>query len=352
MALRAEEKWTRAIMIAMPPSGSVTLTEMATKTAPADPSPTGIHLVLGDEEFLVARAVAELKARAQASKCDVSEELAGGLTAGRLAELLSPSLFGEARLVIIRNGQDLSKDLATVLLTWLPDLSDDVAVVVAHAGGAKGKALVDGVRRGGATTVECRRLTKQRERVDFVAAEVKRHGGQCGGDAAAAIVEAVGADLRELSSVSGQLVADTGGRVTVEAVQRYHQGKAAANGFAVADAAIVGDLAGALEALRWALSVGVDPVPIADALADGVRSIARVASAGGRSPYQLAGELGMPPWKIERAARQARGWSADGISAAMQAAARLNAEVKGGAEDRPYALERAVMTIVQARRRE
>jgi DNA polymerase-3 subunit delta len=113
---------------------------------------------------------------------------------------------------------------------------------------------------------------------------------------------------------------------------------------------MVGDVPGALEALRWALHVGVDPVPIADALADGVRTVARVASAGRGSAYQLAGTLGMPAWKIERAQRQSRGWNAEALVDAMQAAAACNAAVKGGAEDRGYALELAVTAVAAARR--
>jgi DNA polymerase-3 subunit delta len=98
--------------------------------------------------------------------------------------------------------------------------------------------------------------------------------------------------------------------------------------------------------------VGVDPVPIADALADGVRTVARVASAGRGNAYQLASTLGMPTWKVERAQRQARGWTPAGLVAAMHATAVCNAEVKGGSEDRGYALERAVFAMSAARKRE
>jgi DNA polymerase III subunit delta len=134
-------------------------------------------------------------------------------------------------------------------------------------------------------------------------------------------------------------------------VRRYYKGRAEVSGFTVADAAVAGDVPAALEALRWALATGVDPVPIADALADGVRTIARVASAGrgGGSAYQLASRLGMPAWKIEKAQRTARGWSPDGLVDAMAAAALCNAEVKGGSDDRGYALERAVLAVAAAR---
>jgi DNA polymerase-3 subunit delta len=63
----------------------------------------------------------------------------------------------------------------------------------------------------------------------------------------------------------------------------------------------------------------------------------------------LAGTLGMPAWKIQRAQERSRGWSADGLVDAMRAAADCNAAVKGGAEDRGYALERAVFAVAAAR---
>src|SRR5262249_25047935 len=121
------------------------------------------------------------------------------------------------------------------------------------------------------------------------------------------------------------------------------------SGFTVADAAMVGNLPAALEALRWALLVGVDPVPIADALADGVRTVSRVASAGRGNAFQLAGTLGLPPWKVERAQKQSRGWAPESLGRATKVVAECNASVKGGSEDRAYALEKAVFDMVAAR---
>jgi len=194
------------------------------------------------------------------------------------------------------------------------------------------------------------KLKGHRDRVAFVRDEIRRAGGRCTDDAAEALLAAVGNDLRELASACSQLIADTDGRIGADTVARYYKGRAEVSGFTVADAAVVGDLPAALEALRWALHIGVDPVPIADALADGIRTVARVSSAGRGSAYQLAGSLGMPAWKIERAQRQSRGWTPDGLVTAMRAAADCNAAVKGGADDRAYALERAVFAVAAARR--
>jgi DNA polymerase-3 subunit delta len=249
----------------------------------------------------------------------------------------------------VRSGQDAKKDTVAALLNYARDPDSDAVLVVAHAGGAKGKALADGLRQAGAKVISASKITRHRDRMEFVRAEFRRLGGRCGEDAAEALSAAVGNDLRELVAACSQLIADTDGRIDAETVARYYRGRAEVSGFTVADAAMVGDVGGALEALRWALHTGVDPVPIADAIADGVRTVARVASAGRGSAYQLAGGLGMPPWKVERAQRQARGWTADALVDAMRAAAQCNAAVKGGAEDRGYALEKAVFAVAAAR---
>lgn len=317
--------------------------------------PGALCLVLGDEELLVARAVADAVAAARTAAAadgvsiDVHEYQAAALAPGELAEMLSPSLFGGRRVAVVRDGQDAKKDLAAAILAYAREPDPEATLIVTHAGGAKGKALADGLRAAGAVVVPAAKLTRHRDRVEFVRDEVRRLGGRCPEDAAEALLAAVGNDLRELAAACAQLMADTDGRLTAETVARYYRGRAEVSGFTVADAAMVGDAAGALEALRWALQIGVDPVPIADALADGVRTVARVAAAGRGSSYQLASALGMPAWKVERAQRQARGWTADGLVEAMRAAAVCNAEVKGGADDRGYALERAVLAMVAAR---
>jgi len=313
--------------------------------------PDALVLVQGDEELLAARAITAAvdSAREADPTADVREYEAGALAAGELAEMLSPSLFGGRRVLVVRSGQDARKDLIAALVAYAKNPDPEVSLIVSHLGGAKGKALADGLRAAGATVVPAVKLKGDRERVAFVREEFRRNGGRCDEAAASALLAAVGNDLREIAAACSQLLADTDGRVTEAVVSRYYKGRAEVSGFTVADAAMVGDVPGALEALRWALHVGVDPVPIADAIADGVRTVARVASAGRGNPYQLASSLGMPAWKIQRAQERSRGWTPEGLVDAMQAAAECNAAVKGGGEDRGYALEQAVFAVAAAR---
>ena len=317
-------------------------------------APAPLQLVLGEEELLIERAVRETLAAARAT--DATAELTrvrvSDLTAPELAELVSPSLFSEGRVIVLESAQDISQELSDAVAAYLKDPADGVVLVVVHTGGGRskaGKSLPAVLKKAGAEVTECPKLTKPAEREQFVRHEVRRVGGKIDPAGVAALLDAVGSDLRELSSAATQLVADTGGTVDADAVRRYHRGRADVTGFAVAEKAVSGDRAAALESLRWAMQLGVPHVLVADALADAVRTIARVAGAGRGNPNQMAGELGMPPWKIRKAQGQSRGWNPDGLATAMRVVARLNAEVKGVAADPGYALERAVLEVAAAK---
>lgn len=315
-----------------------------------------VVLLVGDEELLVGRAVSAVAAAAGRRDAGVVEtEMSGSdIEGAELHELIGPSLFGDARLVVIRSAQDVRTAALDVLRPYIEAPVEAVTLVLQHAGGAKGKAVLDTARKANALQISCAKLTRPDERLEFVRAEVRRAGGTIAPDAVAAVVDAVGSDLRELAAVCSQLVSDSGGSITVDLVRAYHRGRAEVTGFAVSDHAVSGNTAAALETLRFALSIGVPHVVIADAMADGVRTVARVAaeSRGGHGgdQYALASRLGMPPWKVKRALGQARGWNAPGLQHALGVVADLNADVKGAAADPAYALERAIRQLAAARR--
>jgi DNA polymerase-3 subunit delta len=309
-------------------------------------------MIVGDEELLVDRAIGDVVAAARAAdpETEVVDLAPGALEPGRLVELTSPSLFGGGTVLVLRSAQDLGKDLAAEVTAYAAHPADDISLVVVHHGGAKGKALLDKLGKLGARKVTCPKITKPSERIGFVRAEVRRARGIITEDAARSLLDAVGHDLRELASACGQLVADTDGKIDDTAVARYHRGRAEVSGFTVADRTMEGRHAEALEQLRWALATGVAPVLITSALAQGARSLAKVGGAprGLRGPG-LAKELGMPPWKVDRVRAQLRGWSPEGVARALGVVAETDAQVKGGAADAAYALEKAIGQIVAAR---
>lgn len=311
----------------------------------------GAHLALGDDEFLRARTAADLVAHARRAdpSLEVQEISAPGADPGQLGEMLGLSLFAQSRLVLVEGTQDATKDFAEALAQAVEARDTDLVLVLTHTGGARNKALIDRLKEAGAMIHDCAKLTRQEDRLRFIRREAERAGGSISAAASAAMLDAIGNDLRELSAATGQLVFDAGGQIGIEDVARYHRGRAEITGFSVAERALVGDLPAALEALRWALDQGVAAVLIADALADGVRTAARVVSVGRGDPYDLARTLGLPPWKVKRAQQQARGWKVTGLHEALQIVARVNADVKGVAASADYALESAVRQLVSAK---
>jgi DNA polymerase-3 subunit delta len=309
-----------------------------------------LHLVLGDEELLVERAVAAIlrsvRENAASDDVPVSRVRAGDVDAYELAELLSPSLFADERVVVLEAAGEAGKDAATLIATAAADIPPATVLVVVHSGGGRAKSLASQLRDQGADVHPCAKITKPSERADFVRGEFRSSDVRADDETVTALLDAVGSDVRELASACSQLVADTGGHVDVAAVRRYHSGKAEVKGFDIADKAVTGDLAGAAEALRWAMMRGEPHVVLADALAEAVHAIARVGPLSG-DPYRLAAELGMPPWRVQKAQRQARRWSRDTVAMAIKLVAALNADVKGAAADADYALEAAVRKVAE-----
>jgi DNA polymerase III subunit delta len=310
-----------------------------------------LRVVMGEEELLRARAVSAVRTAVLGHHPDaeVHELPAAGLPVGQLADVLAPSLFGGHRMVVVTGVHEAAAALAESLTSYAKDPDPDLTLVLVHFGGKRNEALVKAFTAAGAALDECPKLRSPGDLAGFARNEVRRFGGRITADAVTALVDAIGNDLRQLSAAASQLVSDFGGTVDGDAVARFHRGQAEVTGFTVAERVLVGDRAGSIEMLRWALERGVPHVLIADAIADGVRTAARVASLSTTNLGELARTLKMPPWKIKKAQAQSRGWSIDGLQQAIGVAAELNADVKGAAASADYALERAVRRIVTIR---
>jgi DNA polymerase III subunit delta len=307
--------------------------------------------VVGEEELLRARAVSAVRIAVleRHPDAEMHDLVAAGLPVGQLADVLAPSLFGAHRLITVSGVHEAAGALVEALTAYAKDPDPELTLVIVHFGGKRNEALVKAFTAEGAAVDECPKISSPGDRAAFVRNEVRSLGGRITGDALAALVEAVGNDLRQLSAAAGQLVSDFGGTVDADAVARFHRGQAEVTGFTVAEKVLVGDRQGSIETLRWALQRGVAHVLIADAIADGVRTAARVTSLNSTNFGELARALKMPPWKVKKAQAQSRGWSIDGLQQAIRVAAELNADVKGAAASADYALERAVRRIVEIR---
>nr|WP_216094452.1 hypothetical protein [Jiangella alba] len=290
-------------------------------------------------------------ARAADADADVSQVSGSELTAGGLAEHVSPSLFATSRVLLVNDVQDVSEPVGDLLVGYVTSPIEGIYVVLLHPGGVKGKKLLTALRKAGIHEVPAERLTRPDDQVSFVRAEVRRQGGRIDEAAARQLVESVGADLRGLASAAGQLAVDApDGQVTGQVVAMYFEGRAEVKGWVVADRAVEGKTGEAVEQLRWALETGTDPVLVTGALATSLRSLARLAGAPrGMRDADVARDLGIPPWKIRVLRGQLRGWTPTGLARAVRAVADADLAVKGGGNDATLALTTALVAIGTAR---
>jgi DNA polymerase-3 subunit delta len=262
---------------------------------------------------------------------------------------VSPSLFGENKLIEVDGLEAMNDAFLADALSYLKHVEQDAVLVLRHGGGTRGKKLLDAVKAGGWPTVDCQPLKKDAEKTAFVTAEFKSAGRRITPEAVQSLVNAVGANLSELAAACSQLIADASTAVDADMVDRYYGGRVEATAFKVADAAMAGNGPVALSTLRHALATGADPVPLVAALAAKLRTVAKVAGAKG-SAAQIAKQLGMQPWLVEQAQRDVRRWTPEGLARSIQVTAEADAQVKGLSRDPVYAVEHAVTVIAAAAR--
>ena len=311
-----------------------------------------IYLLLGSEAALADRALTKIIAELKSKHAEITTLFAGDVSVGEISDALSPSLFSERRALVLRDLQDLAEEAKIEITRYIESPDPTLTLVLVHKGGIKGKALLDQIKKVKPELIACDPLKKESEKEEFVKNLFLDSGRKASPAAISALVNATGTDLRELSAAVSQLAADTPAGVIDETnVNKYHQGKIETTGFDVADKVMEGNFAETLITLRHAISTGTDPVMITSAVASSLRGIAKVSGTNrAQKSFELAGELGMAPWQIDKARRQLNGWNANTLSAAVEAIAKCDAQVKGGASDPIYALEQALSRICAARK--
>ncbi len=311
-------------------------------------SPASVVLVSGVEDFLADRAITKLRSdmREAQPEIETSDIDASAYPPGRLFELASPSLFNEPRLIRVDAVEKCSDEFLEDALRFLAEPTDEVCLVLRHAGGVRGKKLLDTVRSGKLDAIEvvCAELKSDADKADFAATEFRNAERSISPGALRALVAAFSSSGSELANACQQLLSDASGDITEKTVETYYGGRVEATAFKVADAAIDGRLGEAMMTLRQALDTGADPVPVVAAFASKLRLMAKVAGAR-KSSNELAAIVGAAPWQIDRAKRDLGNWNESGLGNAIIAVAEADAGVKGASRDPIFALERMVRIV-------
>ncbi|MFM8627491.1 MAG: DNA polymerase III subunit delta, partial [Candidatus Nanopelagicus sp.] len=118
----------------------------------------GLVLIQGSESLLADRAISQIVSANPQSQ--VVTLLASEIEVGVITDNLAPSLFGDQRIVVIKEIQDLDSDCSDEISSYLENQDENLTLLLWHKGGVKGKALVDKVKKGGATVVGAEAIKK------------------------------------------------------------------------------------------------------------------------------------------------------------------------------------------------
>lgn len=299
--------------------------------------PPALTLVVGGEQFLAERAADQVVAQGRAMDPQTERRIIDASevgAAGAIAQACSPTLFGGGAVVVVEKAEFADEACVSAILTAASDPAEGVALVVRHAGGPKGKKVLDAVAALSPRRVEAPEIKKGRSTRDFVTAEVRANKRTMASEAQALLIAAVGVDARALAAACSQLAADVEGKeIGADSVRLYFGGTVDITSFEVADAVMAKKGSAALRLLR--LAEGTDgarlgPVTVS-ALANSVRQVVAVSTASPGMPARdLAAAAKVPTWKVDLLLEQSRHWHSKDLARAVLLLSDLDAAVKGG----------------------
>lgn len=310
-------------------------------------TPEPLILVFGSEQFFSDSAIRRLKDQLKTSleSVEIYEVEAADYEAGELLEMVSPSLFSDPKLIIIKAVERATDALIEDGKRVIQEAYPEVTLVFQHSGtSTRGKALLDGIR-GIETAVEvsCAKLQKDPEKSAFVQAHFQEANRKFTQAAVRSLVEAFGSDVSELAAACDQLMADSSEQIDEPLVDRYFGGRIEASSFKVFDIANEGRVGEALVLLRHALQTGEDPIKVITAFGTKLRQIGTMVG----DPRASAASMGLDTWKFNLQKKSANGWDDDGISRALRLLAVADAAAKGAERQPEFRLEELVQTVAK-----
>lgn len=283
-----------------------------------------IVVVWGDSDFLVREGARQATGDVRPVEVDAHEwrpEL--------LADLATPSLFGEARALLVLDAQDLPDQALGHVAGYGEDPSPGTRLVLAVVTSARAKGPPKRIAAAAGERAAIRRVALERRDLGgWVRDRARREGITASPQGSAALVETVGEDPAMLAQAVAQVAAShpTEG-LTPGTVAAQFRGFGDRRVWELCDAAFGRDLPGALRVLAGMLEAREEPLAILGGIAARLRDLLRVRSLPPRTPAaEMAREVGLRfDWQARRYRDQAARFSAEelvGLHADVVAADR------------------------------
>ncbi|HEX9697385.1 MAG TPA: DNA polymerase III subunit delta [Actinomycetota bacterium] len=299
-----------------------------------------VTLILASDEFVASEALDRLRAEAAAEGL-AGEEIDPGDPQALLYALDTQSLFGGGRLVLVRAAETLDADAQDAVEAWSKNPAEGVALVLMASGVAASKLA----KRFPANAIVKAESVPPWKAAEWAVRRAKEKGRRLSGPAAAALVESVGSDLRDLAAAIDRLVETTkAATIEIDQVQERFTG-VESKVYQFVDSVFDRDLPLARKRLHGLLDQGENPIGLLAALGRQLRVIAFVAGGDGRAPAAIAKDLGLKgEGPVKRAMRQARGFTPARIARAYRVMSDADLAMKSE-EDDPLVLELLVDEI-------
>ena len=228
---------------------------------------------------------------------------------GELADLATPSMFGEQRALLVTDARRLPKAALDEIAAYLRDPLPEAALVLVAEVSERASvpaALAKLVKEAG----QVRHVTVARKDLPaWVVDRARRHGAEAAPDAARGLVETIGERPAALDAAVQQLAVAYPGRKLVRAlVLEQFRGLGEQRVWDLCDRAFGRDLPGSIRALRSLLESREDALVILGGVASRLRDLVRVKALPERMPAaEMARAAGLRfEWQGRRYRDQAK----------------------------------------------
>jgi DNA polymerase-3 subunit delta len=298
---------------------------------PRSKADVSVHLLWGQDEFLLREAALQILGDVRAREVDGAE-----WQGGETSDLATPSLFGERRALLVSNARALPEAAAAELRRYVASADPDAVLVLTATVGERAKPpaglvkLVEGV--GSVTEVRIQR----KDLAGWLARRASERRANVAPDGVQALIETIGEDPASLDQALEQLTtAFAGERITADVVRRQFRGLGDQHMWDLCDRAFARDMPGAMRSLSTLIDAREAGLLILGGIVSRLRDLMRVRSLPDRLPLgDVARQAGLRfEWQARRYRDQARRFTLDELVQVHERVAWADRALKSGATD-------------------
>lgn len=314
-----------------------------------------IHVVSGDEilaGFEVDALVDQLLAGAD-RQLAVEEHSAtdADFSLSAVADtLVTPPMFGDRRIVIVRDVHELSADATAALAETLPSIDESAELVLVHSGRLL-KVLSDALRTVGATAIGASVGTSRGDRANWVESKFIEAGLGATPATLSAVTAWLGGDHGRLPGLLAVLTSTygDGARLEIDHVRPFLDEGGSVEPWLLTDAIDDGKVADALAVLHRMMRAGeMHALQVMALLANRYMQMMKLDGPTVSSNADAAEILGIKPFPAGKMLDVHRRIGGSGVAQALEWLAAADVDLRGG-KDWPDELVLEVLVARLAR---